>query len=844
MEKRMYLIGNAHIDPVWLWSRREGYSEIKATFRSALDRMNEFGYYIFTSACAAYYQWVEENEPAMFEEIKSRVAEGRWAIAGGMWVQPDCNLPSGESLVRQLLVSQRYFREKFGAAATVGYNVDSFGHSRMLPQLLRGAGIDSYVFMRPVINEKQLPNLFLWESPDGSAVTAFRLTSPYCDMKPEAFADQYAGLSPYKAKVMESKTFMERDTISHMLFYGVGNHGGGPTVRCLTELDSMIEEDASLLYASPAQYFADITRENPPLPVVSEDLRPHAIGCYSADSRIKQKNRAVENRVFSAEKYDVMSAALTGAPSQKKSLDRALKKLLFNQFHDILCGCSIEDALDEACRYYDAAWTDGNEAAEFALQKLSWNIHTAGAVQGAPSGKEDWMLWEAEGQGAPCVVFNPHSFPVQQVIKLNHGKITGIRDDKGQPLPLQQVRGQQANVEDIYNTVFVADIPALGYATYYTYTKQTFTVPPTGLQLTESDDCFELRNAFITATVSKRTGCVSIDGCLEGGGQPVLYEDDTDTWAHGRTFLGTAAEAFPLCGIRVVDDGPVLVTVRAVFEYNHSVLAQEYSLSYADRSLSVRCKLDYHEKRRILRLHFPLAVQAESAVYEIPFGVSVQQCDGLEQVGHRFAGLSGCDGTALALINDAKYSFSADGHTMRMLIARSCGFADHYSISYDDGMEYMDMGRQTFCYRLLPYSAGQFAEVTQCAIAHNQPLEYIMETNHTGCLPTGFSGIHITADNVVCDTIKFAENGGGLILRLYETAGCDVRTEIRLTLGRFCCSFSADIKHNQVKTFLVDETGVQETNLLEDVMNQERVTVWGLSGNVTTALNFKPLAKK
>ena len=173
---KFYLIGNAHLDPIWLWKLPEGLAEIKATFQSALDRMEEFPDYIFTAACASYYAWVEANEPAMFEKIKQRVAEGRWAIAGGMWIQPDCNIPCGESFARQLLYSQRYFREKFGCYATVGYNVDSFGHNGMLPQLLSKAGITGYVFLRPnaETEKPELPeNLFVWQSPDGSQLLAY-----------------------------------------------------------------------------------------------------------------------------------------------------------------------------------------------------------------------------------------------------------------------------------------------------------------------------------------------------------------------------------------------------------------------------------------------------------------------------------------------------------------------------------------------------------------------------------------------------------------------------------------------------------------------------------------------
>lgn len=167
----LHMIGNAHLNPVWLWQWPDGLQEAKATFRAALDRRNETEDFVFTSSSAALYEWVEENEPGLFAEIRQRVAEGRWRIAGGWWIQPDGNLPSGESFVRQGLYGQRYFKEKLGVTATVGYNVDSFGHSGMLPQFLAKSGMDSYVFMRPEPHEKELPGrLFWWEADDGSRV--------------------------------------------------------------------------------------------------------------------------------------------------------------------------------------------------------------------------------------------------------------------------------------------------------------------------------------------------------------------------------------------------------------------------------------------------------------------------------------------------------------------------------------------------------------------------------------------------------------------------------------------------------------------------------------------------
>ena len=218
-EKKLHMIGNAHLDPVWLWQWQEGFQEVKSTFRSALDRLDEYEDFIFTASSAAFYEWVEKGDPGMFEEIRARVVEGRWQIVGGWWIQPDCNIPGGESFARQALYGQRYFQEKFGTTARVGYNVDSFGHNCMLPQILAKSGLDYYVFMRPAPHEKGLPDdLFWWESDDGSRVLAFRIPFEYCTTGEDL-----------EKHVRRCAGEIREPFVHTMCFYGVGNHGGGPT---------------------------------------------------------------------------------------------------------------------------------------------------------------------------------------------------------------------------------------------------------------------------------------------------------------------------------------------------------------------------------------------------------------------------------------------------------------------------------------------------------------------------------------------------------------------------------------------------------------------------------------
>jgi alpha-mannosidase len=275
--KKLHMIGNAHIDPVWLWQWQEGYHEVKASFRSALDRMKEYDEFVFVSGSAAFYEWLEQSDPLMFAEIQERVRQGRWGIVGGWWIEPDCNIPGGESFVRQGLYGQRYFQQKFGLTARVGYNVDSFGHSGMLPQILKKSGLDYYVFMRPSPHEKGLPGqLFWWEADDGSRVLAFRIPYEYCSWGKglEKHVDRCA------AELKEP--FREL-----MCFYGVGNHGGGPT-RSRTWRAFCIcgKKLAPLTWHSARQtvFFEDVLALDLPFPVVHDDLQHHASGCYAAHS--------------------------------------------------------------------------------------------------------------------------------------------------------------------------------------------------------------------------------------------------------------------------------------------------------------------------------------------------------------------------------------------------------------------------------------------------------------------------------------------------------------------------------------------------------------------------------
>ena len=303
----------------------------------------------------------------MFEEIKERIQEGRWALVGGWWVQPDCNVPGGESFVRQGLYAQRYFKEKFGVTATTGYNVDSFGHNGMLPQILKKSGMENYVFMRPGRHEKGIESeTFVWRAKDGSEVTAFRIPFEYCTWPKEI-----------REHVLRCAGEIKEKDGMIMCFYGVGNHGGGPTKQNIDSLHAMNKEEGfpTLTLSTPDQYFKAVKESRKNLPVVTGDLLHHSSGCYSVHSEIKRLNRRAENRLIMAEKMSVAAKCWSNGKYPHEEFTRGWKNVLFNQFHDIMAGTSLEPAYEDARESYGEALHIAARGMNSAMQAISWHVN-------------------------------------------------------------------------------------------------------------------------------------------------------------------------------------------------------------------------------------------------------------------------------------------------------------------------------------------------------------------------------------------------------------------------------------------------------------------------------------
>lgn len=799
---RLHMIGNAHIDPVWLWPWSEGLSVVHSTFRSALDRMKETPDFKFTASSAQFYEWVAENDPNMLAEIRKRVEEGRWGLAGGWWVEPDVNIPNGESLARQGLYGQLVFQHLFGRMAKVGYNPDSFGHTGTLPQILKLQGMENYVFMRPQPREKSLAaDLFWWEGPDGTRALTYRIPFSYND---EGSVEQ---------RVREVITNLREPTDNLMVFYGVGDHGGGATKENIQSIQQIKASSGAptLLFATPEEYFEEIHRApGLNLPVVRDDLQFHSVGCYTAEFEIKKDNRTAEMLLATAEKVAALGSVLWDFPCPQAELTSSWKKVLFLQFHDSLAGTSLPEHYIKARNAHGYAMEVASQTISKALQKLAWQV---------PAEDPDSTY---------LMVFNPHAWNthlnVEYDLDWDLRVPSVLEDEHGKALPHEWIQASTI-IGDRRKLVFQAPLPALGYRQFRLRKgngEQAKTIP---VQATADG----LENEHLRVAFSK-DGAIGIfdkDAGQEvfqgprGGARAVVLDDPSDTWSHDVVAYTQEIGAFGEAQARVLENGPLRGRVRLWTRYGASALETDWILYAGSRTLEARCTLDWREHHKMLKFSFPVAVEAPHATYETAFGHIERQTNGTEQPGQRWIDLTGTRASqeyGLAVINDAKYGYSALNNDLRVSVARSAVYAHHQPAKLRAGGEYIwqDQGIQTFRMLLVPHAGSwQSAGIVRLAEEFTAPVAVIYQGIHPGSRPLSDSFLSVDAPNVVVTAIKKAEQGNDLIVRCYETDGR--ATPASLDLGMVHRKWTGSFRPFEIKTLRVPLVSgeIREVNLLE-----------------------------
>lgn len=685
----VHLILNAHIDPVWLWPWQAGLDETIATCRSACDRLDANPDIIFTRGEAWAYRMVEEIDPELFARIRGHVAAGRWEIVGGWWIQPDCNQPSGNGLEMQIALGRDYFQSRFRQFPRIAYNVDTFGHAASLPGIMRRFGQDRYVMMRPQEHELALPaRLFRWRGFEGEEeVVVFRIARHYGTgrVREEHILAALEGLP---------------EGVSHtMCFIGLGDHGGGPTEKQI----AWCREHANaipgyrLVFSSPSRFFDCIAGEAARLPLVTGELQHHAVGCYSVTRALKVGVRKAEHLLARAE--------IAGGNASK--LTAAWEAVCFNHFHDTLGGTCIpsaypalEDQLGGARATADAivqtalrkrlAQLPGDERQRLAL----WNVsdrNWRGTVELAPwteaKWEDSWRIVDADGANVPYQLMQAEAatrFPSQVLLPVD------IAPGELRCLFIERNSGTDLSVAVVAENLS-ADEHGLQSALARVVLK-----PETTLHF---GDAF------------------AITPHLE------LYEDPTDTWAHGVERIGTTVTALAKWGEAcVVDRGPLMVSAVQRGAIGDSLLFAEWRLYAGDPGVEMFLRIDWRARLQALKLVFPLPQNLESHTDGIPGRALVRAPELRERPVRDFTLLHLEGGGQFGIVCPDVYAFEADTRAVSFTLLRSPFMAHHDPARAEDTPRatLADQGPHKFRFRFLLGATVEALE--DRAIAWNRPL--------------------------------------------------------------------------------------------------------------------------
>jgi alpha-mannosidase len=741
---RLVLTGHAHIDLAWLWPVAETRRKIRRTFSTILELMDQYPDFTFNQSSAQAYSWIEQDDPRVFERIRERVAEGRWEPSGGMWVESDCNITGGEAFARQLIYGQRYFQKTFGRQNRAAWLPDVFGFSAGIPQLLRGAGLTGFFTIKINWNEANtFPfDLFEWEGIDGSRVTAHTFFNPghgyNGNIQP---LDTLGTWRNFRGKRLHNEG---------LLSFGWGDGAGGPTERMLQNYERIRDFPAlpRLRMGSIEEFYASLPREGLPRWVGELYLEFHR-GTLTSQARVKELNRKSEHRLLEAEAFAAI-ASLDGSNYPAEQLETAWKTLLLNQFHDILPGSSINEVYQDTHRMLGEVVATATRLRDDALGSLT-----------------------GSGNAGHFTISNAGLHPRRLQLELpGLSDAHSILDRHGIALPTQATDGGLL-VASAGHTV-----PGLGWIGVATGNASDSPPTPAADPVTatpHADVSVTLQNNQIQVEIGSDGTITRLfdkqahrEALADRGNQIWAFVDKPytyDAWDVDEDYERDGEEIRAVDPIDVIESGPLRGSVRITRTFRSSKLTQTYRLWTDSRRLDIETDIDWHERQILLKARFPLAVRSHEATYETMYGVirrpthrnTPWDAAKFEVSGHRFADMSELD-YGVALLNDAKYGHESRDNVLMLSLLRGPLYPDPLA----------DLGRHHFIYSLFPH-AGDWTEagVTEEAFTLNSPL-IVCESaqpvhEHSLLRQEGLS--------LALGSLKRAEDGNGLVLRVYEPHG-------------------------------------------------------------------------
>lgn len=788
-------IGHTHIDVAWLWTVAQTREKVARSFSTVLKYMDEYPEYKFMSSQPALYQFLKERYPETYEKIKERVKEGRWEPEGGMWVEADCNLTSGESLVRQFLYGKKFFKDEFGIDSRILWLPDVFGYSGALPQIMKKSGIKYFMTTKLAWNQiNKVPyDTMMWRGIDGSEIFTHLITTLGVGQSEADFFTTYNGMLHPDAILGGWHRYQNKDINNDILIaFGYGDGGGGPTREMLEtskRMEKGIRGIPKVRQEFAGNYFEELEERvegNKSLPVWEGELYfEYHRGTYTSMGRNKRSNRRCEQLLMDAELLEV----LTGT-SDKEEMDKIWRTVLLNQFHDILPGSSIAEVYEVTKKEYAEI---ESRLAEMIAEKLNLLM---------------------DGGQDKISVFNTLGFDRNDVVSLGDCHAAALTDESGKIYPVQET-AQGA-------VAYITDIPAKGGKTLQLL--DTVKEEASRIQITENG----IETPFYRISIDENGLFTSIYDkecdrevlkAGEKGNLLRMYEDKPmhyDCWDIDMYYSEKYWDAEKADKIQWTEEGPVRATLEIQRTISNSVIKQKIHFYADSRRIDFSTWVDWKEHQHLLKVHFPVNIHSDEATFEVQFGNLKRKIHGntswdearFESCGQKWMDIS--EGHyGVSLLNDCKYGYSAKDSNIALTLIKS-GIEPNKTA---------DQEEHVFTYALYPHKEMWSAAGTvQEAYKLNQPA-YATKGELKN---TGKSFISTDKDNIIIETVKPAENGDGMIVRLYDCENsltkatltfaegmlesveeCNLMEEKEADIEACGNSFTVSVKPYEIKTYRV-----------------------------------------
>ncbi len=749
-------IGHTHIDVAWWWTVAQTREKVARSFATVLKLMEEYPDYKFMSSQPQLYAFLKERYPELYAKIKERIKEGRWEPEGGMWLEADCNLTAGESLVRQFLYGKRFFKEEFGVENRVLWLPDVFGYSGALPQIMKKCGIDYFMTTKLSWNQfNKVPNdTLLWEGIDGSKVLTHFISTLGVGQSTDRFFTTYNGMLHPDAIMGGWERYQNKEMNNDILIsYGYGDGGGGPTRAMLETGDRMakgVKGIPKVRQAFAGDYFRELearVKDNKRLSTwTGEFYFEYHRGTYTSMARNKRANRKSELMLMDLELLSVLAQPYIPYPA--KELESMWKTVLLNQFHDILPGSSIHEVYEVTKKEYEEIKSQGTQLLAERIAALT-------------------------GKGDAVTVYNTLGFSRSDVVALGECDAQTLVDEDGTVYPVQKTAdGAFAYLKNLpskgWKTFAPAEAPAA---------ESPFKISSNAIETPFYAVQFDANGNI--ASLFDKENCREVAQQGKPFNQLRVFEDKPiyyDNWDIDIFYNEKYWDVNEKSRMSWTENGPVEAVLEIERPYSKSLIRQKIHFYANTRRIDFETYVDWHESQHLMKVLFPCDVHTDEATFDIQFGNVTRKTHTntswdmarFESCGHKWADVSE-GGYGVAVLNDCKYGHSVHEGEIGLTLIKS-GIEPNATT---------DQEEHFFTYSVYPHAgAWRQSDVPQEAYKLNQPA-FAVKGGKAG---ESFSFAAVSHDNVVLETVKKAECGDGIILRVYENR--NMQTNAAITLGK------------------------------------------------------------